>query len=76
MSTYAIYRNAGFRTVQRAGGCFAESLEEAAYKLQADDSDALKCLNTGEAYAVSTWYDEDAEDEIAYSFELINLEES
>ena len=76
MSTYAIYRNAGFRTVQRAGGCFAESLEEAAYKLQADDSDAIRCLNTGDAYAVSTWYDEDAEDEIAYSFELINREES
>lgn len=76
MSTYALYRNRGFRTVERVGGCFAESLKEAAYKLQADDADAIRCLNTGDAFAVSTWYDEDAQDEIDYSFELINLEES
>lgn len=71
--TYIHYQNIGHHTVKRIGGCFAESLDEAARKLDAEDADVIQEANTGNAYAVQTWYDEDAENEIDYDFVTINL---
>lgn len=73
MNQYAHYINVGFQQVSKSLTYEADSVEEACYKANANDQDAIVDLATGQAYAIYAGYCEDCENEIEYDCTPINL---
>jgi hypothetical protein len=72
---YQYYIRREWDKVGFIGTYSANSIEEAARQMDAEEGDVISDIEAQKSYLVQTWFDEDAEDEFEYGFRELNPNE-